>query len=940
MANLSLESVNACLRAMEYAVKGPVAVRAGEIEKEMQQGVVKPFAEVTRANNGDSHAMGQKPITFLRQVVSLCVTPSLLDDPKFPEDAKERARRLLAGCKGHSIGSYTDSVGIEVIRQDVAKYIHERDGGVPSNPDDILLCAGAAEGIRACMKLLNQAIDGKKPGVMISVPQYPLYTASIAEFDMFPVNYYLDESQNWGLDMKELKRAIDESRELCNPRQVLTRENIQDIIKFAYQEKLIVFADEVYQHNVYAAGSRFHSFKKTMIEMGHPYDKMELFSFMSASKGYMGECGFRGGYGEIVNMDPDVKKILLKSLSAKSCPTVLGQIAMDVVVNPPRQGEPSYESFEKEKAAVLGSLAERAKMIADTFNSMPGFSCNPVQGAMYAFPRLELPAKAIQAAERAGQQPDFFYCMSLLEETGICIIPGSGFGQVPGTYHFRRMHRRALPPWAAVSRLASPRCVRGLRRNFAMSAAMQKNITLENMSLCLKTMEYAVRGPLVIRAGEIEKEIQQGAEKPFSEVIRANIGDAHAMGQKPITFLRQVVSLCVTPSLLDDPKFPEDAKERARRLLAGCKGHSSGSYSDSAGIEVIRQDVANYIQERDGGVPSNPDDILLCAGASEGIRACLKLLNQTIDGKKPGVMIPIPQYPLYTASIAEFDLHAINYYLNESRNWGLDMKELKRSVDEARGICHPRALVVLTKENIQDIIMFALHEKLVLFADEVYQHNVYAAGSQYHSFKKTMMEMGHPYDKMELFSFMSTSKGYMGECGFRGGYGEIVNLDPDVKKMLLKSISAKLCPTVLGQVAMDVVVNPPRQGEPSYESFEEEKAAVLGSLAERAKMIADTFNSMPGFSCNPVQGAMYAFPRLELPAKAIQAAERAGQQPDFLYCMSLLEETGICIIPGSGFGQVPGTYHFRTTILPQPEKLKDMLKKIQDFHFMFLERYK
>ena len=123
--------------------------------------------------------------------MSLCVTPYLLDDPKFPEDAKERAKRLLAGCKGHTIGSYTDGNGIEVIRQDVAKYIQERDGGVPSNPDDILLCAGAADGIRACMKLLNQSIGGKKPGVMISIPQYPLYTASIAEFDMFPVSLKL-----------------------------------------------------------------------------------------------------------------------------------------------------------------------------------------------------------------------------------------------------------------------------------------------------------------------------------------------------------------------------------------------------------------------------------------------------------------------------------------------------------------------------------------------------------------------------------------------------------------------------------------------------------------------------------------------------------------------------------------------------------------------------
>ena len=70
---------------------------------------------------------------------------------------------------------------------------------------------------------------------------------------------------------------------------------------------------------------------------------------------------------------------------------------------------------------------------------------------------------------------------------------------------------------------------------------------------------------------------------------------------------------------------------------------------------------------------------------------------------------------------------------------------------------------VLTKENIQDIIKFAKEENLLLMADEVYQHNVYAKGCQFHSFKKVLMEMGPEYSSMELASFMSTSKGYMGE---------------------------------------------------------------------------------------------------------------------------------------------------------------------------------
>lgn len=90
--------------------------------------------------------------------------------------------------------------------------------------------------------------------------------------------------------------------------------------------------------------------------------------------------------------------------------------------------------------------------------------------------------------------------------------------------------------------------------------------------------------------------------------------------------------------------------------------------------------------------------------------------------------------------------------------------------------------------------------------------------------------MGEPYSSMELASFMSISKGYMGECGVRGGYTEITNFHPQVKAQLLKYISANLCSTVFGQTVMDCVVNPPQKGDPSYNLFETEKNAILGSL--------------------------------------------------------------------------------------------------------------
>lgn len=480
-------------------------------------------------------------------------------------------------------------------------------------------------------------------------------------------------------------------------------------------------------------------------------------------------------------------------------------------------------------------------------------------------------------------------------------------------------------------------------------AKYEPRVTIDNINPAIVRMEYVVRGEVLIRAGAIEKELRQGIKKPFKEVIRASIGDCHAMGQQPITFLRQVLGLITYPPLFNDPTIPEDAKERARTILSDCVGNSVGSYTDSNGIEIIRKHVAQYIQNRDGGVPSDPNNIILSAGATGAIKALMSLFRCTIDGKLPGVMIPIPQYPMYSATIAELEMAQVCYHLDEERGWGLDIPGLEQSASEAKGTCVPRILVVinpgnptgqvLSRENIESIIRFAYKENLVIFADEVYQYNVYEEGSEFHSFKKVMMEMGAPYNRMELCSFMSCSKGYLGECGIRGGYVEVVNMCPEVKTMLLKSISATVCPSTIGQACMDVMVNPPRPGEPSYELFIREKHAVLASLKERAKMVADTFNSFEGFSCNPVQGAMYAFPRIHLPEKAIQAARKAGQEPDVFYVYQLLEKTGICIVPGSGFGQKSGTYHIRSTILPQPEKLREMLDVLRLFHENFLREY-
>ncbi|XP_045311572.1 alanine aminotransferase 1 isoform X1 [Leopardus geoffroyi] len=365
----------------------------------------------------------------------------------------------------------------------------------------------------------------------------------------------------------------------------------------------------------------------------------------------------------------------------------------------------------------------------------------------------------------------------------------------------------------------------------AMNGLKEKVLTLDTMNPCVRKVEYAVRGPIVLRALELEQELRQGVKKPFTEVIRANIGDAQAMGQKPITFLRQVLALCVHPDLLNSPDFPEDAKRRAERILQACGGHSLGAYSISSGIQLIREDVARYIEWRDGGIPADPNNIYLSTGASDAIVTVLKLLVAGEGRTRTGVLIPIPQYPLYSAALAELNAVQVDYYLDEERAWALDVAELRRALAQARDHCCPRALCVINpgnptgqvqaRECIEAVIRFAFEERLFLMADEVYQDNVYAEGSQFHSFKKVLTEMGPPYAaQQELASFHSVSKGYMGECGFRGGYVEVVNMDPAVQSQMQKLMSVRLCPPVPGQLLLDVVVSPPAPSEPSFAQFQ------------------------------------------------------------------------------------------------------------------------
>jgi aspartate/methionine/tyrosine aminotransferase len=443
----------------------------------------------------------------------------------------------------------------------------------------------------------------------------------------------------------------------------------------------------------------------------------------------------------------------------------------------------------------------------------------------------------------------------------------------------------------------------------------------------VREAEYAVRGPIVARAQELER---QGRE-----IVYCNIGNPQSLGQRPLTFVRQVLSLVEWPELIDRAPaglYPSDVLETARRVLRGSQ-HGLGAYTESKGLRFVREAVAEFVARRDG-IASDPEAIFLTDGASKAAQSVLHLL---VSGARDGILIPIPQYPLYSATITLLGGTQIPYHLDESARWQLSLDALEEAHARAvaRGV-RPRAIVVinpgnptgavLDEANVEAVLGFASRHGLSVLADEVYQDNVWLPDDRFVSFA-SVLERRKVRD-VSLFSTHSTSKGYLGECGHRGGYLECRNVPGPVLDEMTKLQSISLCANSVGQVLTYLLVRPPRPGEPSHETWARERREVLEALRRKAEMVERGLAGVEGIRCNPVAGAMYAFPQIRLPPGTT----------DEDWCLALLEETGICVVPGSGFGQDEGTWHFRTTILPPVDRLEAVVKQIADFHVRFGRR--
>ncbi len=289
------------------------------------------------------------------------------------------------------------------------------------------------------------------------------------------------------------------------------------------------------------------------------------------------------------------------------------------------------------------------------------------------------------------------------------------------------------------------------------------------MSKAVKNMEYAVRGPIVIRADALAAE--------GKEILYTNIGNPQAVGQQPNSVYRQILALCDLPpdigveSMAIGKIFPQDVIERAKVIRKQIGPPGTGAYTGSQGVLGFRQDVAKYIEKRDGH-PSDPGNIFLTNGASSAIDLVLTSLLSA--GGHDAVMIPIPQYPIYSAILARLGGRQIGYDLNEQKGWAVSESELETKLLEAKekdDLLNVRALVlinpgnptgqVFSRKDMEIFCKFCAKHGIVLLADEVYQQNVYTKTKKFISAKKVACET-QECRNLQLISFHSTSKGVIG----------------------------------------------------------------------------------------------------------------------------------------------------------------------------------
>jgi alanine-synthesizing transaminase len=389
---------------------------------------------------------------------------------------------------------------------------------------------------------------------------------------------------------------------------------------------------------------------------------------------------------------------------------------------------------------------------------------------------------------------------------------------------------------------------------------------------------YDIRGPVL--------ELAQRMEEEGHKIIKLNIGNVGVFGFDP----------------------PEEIQLDMIRNLS-----NASAYSDSKGIFAARKAIMQYCQEK-GIQGVTLDDIYTGNGVSELIVLAMNALLNNGDE----VLVPAPDYPLWTAAVSLSGGTPKHYLCDESKEWAPDLADLRSKITP-----RTKAIVMINPNNptgaiyskavLMELTQIAREHGLILFADEIYDKMLYD--------EEKHVSLASLSSDVVIITFNGLSKNYR-SCGYRSGWmvvsGDKSRIKDYVEGLNMLS-SMRLCANVPGQYAIQTALG-------GYQSIDD-LVAKGGRLARQRDLAWELITAIPGVSCVKPKSALYLFPKLD--------PEMYPIEDDQQFIADLLREEKVLMVQGSGFNWVKPD-HFRVVFLPHEDVLKDAIGRFA----RFLERYR
>jgi alanine-synthesizing transaminase len=392
---------------------------------------------------------------------------------------------------------------------------------------------------------------------------------------------------------------------------------------------------------------------------------------------------------------------------------------------------------------------------------------------------------------------------------------------------------------------------------------------------------YDIRGPVLQRARQMEDERQR--------IIKLNIGNPAAFGFE----------------------VPEEIQLDVIRNMG-----DAGGYTDSKGLFAPRKAIMHYTQSKHiNGV--TVDDIIIGNGVSELIVMAMQALLNNGDE----VLVPMPDYPLWTAAATLAGGTAIHYLCDEATGWLPDLADIESKITKST-----RAIVVINPNNptgalyptetLIGIIKIARKHGLIIYADEIYDKVLYDEAEH--------VSMASLAEDVLFVTFNGLSKNYR-TCGYRAGW-MVISGDKshaaDYIEGLNMLASMRLCANVPGQLAIQTALG-------GYQSIDD-LVAPTGRLCKQRDLAYEMITAIPGITCVKPKAAMYLFPKLDPKIYPIK--------DDQQFILELLLEEKVLLVQGTGFNwKTPD--HFRIVFLPNVDDLTEAMKRIARFLANYREKH-